>query len=121
MADGPGVQRHVLLIDLVDDPQAFARYEAWHAAGSLPPAVAASIRAAGIVAMEIWRSGDRLVMTMETDDRFDPAAKAAADAADPAVEAWEAQMDAVQRPLPWATAGAKWTPAARIFALSEQP
>jgi L-rhamnose mutarotase len=113
--------RHVLLIDLVDEAEAIARYEAWHAAGRLPPAIAASIRAADILAMEIYRSGNRLVMIMETGTGFDPAAKARADAADPEVRAWEAMMDSVQRPLPWAVTGSKWTPAEPIFSLAEQP
>ena len=109
--------RHVLLIDLIDEPAAIARYEAWHAAGALPPAIGARIRGSGIVAMDIYRTGSRLVMVMETDETFDPVAKAAADAADPAVQAWEAQMDTVQRPLRWAVPGAKWTEAASIFSL----
>jgi L-rhamnose mutarotase len=71
--------------------------------------------------MDIYRSGNRLVMLMETGPGFDPAAKAAADVADPAVQAWEAQMDGVQRPLPWAAPDAKWTLATRIFSLDEQP
>ncbi|ATP18390.1 MULTISPECIES: L-rhamnose mutarotase [Sphingobium] len=113
--------RHVLLIDLADDAAAIAQYEAWHASGALPPAIGASIRAADVRAMDIYRSGNRLVMLMETGPDFDPAAKAAADAADPAVQAWEAQMDGVQRPLPWSVPGAKWTAATRIFSLDEQP
>ncbi len=113
--------RHVLLIDLVDDAEAIAQYEAWHADGALPPAIGESIRAADITAMDIYRSGNRLVMLMETGPDFDPQAKAAADAGDPAVQAWERQMNQVQRPLPWAAADAKWTPAARIFSLDEQP
>jgi L-rhamnose mutarotase len=113
--------RHVLLIDLIDEAEAIAQYEAWHAAGALPPAIGASIRAADIGAMDIYRSGNRLVMLMETGTGFDPAAKAAADVADPAVQAWEAQMDSVQRPLPWAAPDAKWTLATRIFSLDEQP
>ncbi|KQM97378.1 hypothetical protein ASE85_13885 [Sphingobium sp. Leaf26] len=113
--------RQILLIDLADEADAIARYEAWHASGALPPAIGASIRAADISAMEIYRSGNRLVMLMETGPGFDPAAKAAADAADPVVQAWETQMDAVQRPLPWAASDAKWTPATRIFSLDEQP
>jgi L-rhamnose mutarotase len=112
--------RHILLLDLVDEAEAIARYEAWHAAGAIPPAIARSIRDAGIVAMEIYRTGNRLVMVMETDTSFDPARKAAADAASPAVIAWETQMNKVQRPLPWADPSAKWTEAARIFSLSEQ-
>ncbi|MFA6118042.1 MAG: L-rhamnose mutarotase [Sphingomonas sp.] len=112
--------RHILLIDLVDEAAAIARYEAWHAAGAVPPAIGDSIRRAGITAMEIYRTGNRLVMVMETSADFDPAGKAAADAADAAVQAWEAQMDQVQRPLPWARDGAKWTLATRIFSLAEQ-
>jgi len=113
--------RHVLLIDLADEPEAIAQYEAWHAPGRVPAAVSASIRSADIVAMEIYRTGNRLVMIMETGPDFDFARKAAADAADPAVQAWEAQMDAFQRPLPWAREGAKWTLTERIYSLAEQP
>jgi len=114
------IQRHVLLLDLVDEADAIARYEAWHAAGVVPAEIVASIRDAGITGMEIYRTGNRLVMVMETDERFDPLRKAAADAANPAVIAWETRMDQVQHPLPWADPSAKWTEANRIFALSEQ-
>lgn len=110
--------RHILLLDLVDDPELIARYEAWHAPGAVPPAVVRSIAAAGIVAMEIHRAGDRLVM--DTAPGFDPKAKAAADAADPDVQAWEALMGRFQRPIPAAAPGVKWTPATRIFSLDEQ-
>ena len=113
--------RHVLLIDLADDADAIARYEAWHAAGALPPEIGASIRAADIRAMDIYRSGNRLVMIMETGPDHHPAAKAAADRADPAVRAWEERMDGVQRPLPWAAPDAKWTLASPIFSLDDQP
>ena len=114
------LQRHILLLDLVDDADAIARYEHWHAAGAVPPAVTASIREAGIVAMEIYRSGNRLVMVMETDERFDPTRKAQADAANPAVVAWETQMNSVQRPVPWARTDAKWTRAECIYSLADQ-
>ena len=114
------VQRHVLLLDLVDEADAIARYEAWHAPGAVPPEIVASIRDAGIIAMDIYRSGNRLVMVMEADGSFDPADKAAADASNSAVIAWEARMAMVQRPLPWADPDAKWTVAPRIFSLSQQ-
>ena len=115
------MQRQVLLLDIVDDADAFARYEAWHAAGALPLAIGRSIRAAGITAMEIYRAGDRLVMVMETGAGFDPVAKAVADAADPDVQAWETLMASVQRPIPVAGPGEKWMAAKRIFSLDEQP
>jgi L-rhamnose mutarotase len=112
--------RHVLLIDLVDEAEAIARYDAWHAAGAVPAEIVASIRGAGIEAMEIYRTGNRLVMITETAAGFDAERKAAADAADPAVQAWEAMMDEVQHPLPWAVTGSKWTAAESIFSLADQ-
>ena len=71
--------------------------------------------------MEIHRCGNRLVMVVETTADFDSKTKAAADAADPAVVAWEELMDRYQQRLPWAPPGVKWLEATRIFALSEHP
>jgi L-rhamnose mutarotase len=113
--------RRVLILDLEDDPALIAAYEAHHRPGAVPEAIARSIRTSGINAMEIHRCGNRLVMLMETSADFDPDAKAAADATDPAVVAWEALMDRYQQRLPWAPPGTKWLEATRIFALSEQP
>ena len=113
--------RQVLLLDLKDDPELIAQYEACHAPGAVPPKVVKSIRDAGIGSMEIFRLGDRLVMLVEVAEGYDPEAKAAADATDPAVVEWEARMDAFQQRLPWAADGEKWLPATRIFSLEEQP
>ena len=71
--------------------------------------------------LELWHVGDRLVMVMETNASFSPAAKAARDAADAEVQAWERLMDRFQRRLPFAPEGVKWVPTERIYALSEQP
>jgi len=115
------VTRRVLILDLKDDPALIAAYEAHHRPSAVPEPIVRSIRASGIEEMEIYRCGTRLVMVMETAPGFDPQAKAAADAADPAVIAWEELMDRYQQRLPWAPRGTKWVEAARIFALSEQP
>jgi L-rhamnose mutarotase len=115
------VTRRVLILDLKDDPTLIAAYEAHHRPGAVPEAIVRSIRASGIEAMEIHRCGNRLVMVMETTAGFDPQAKAAADAADAAVIAWEELMDRYQRRLPWASPGTKWLEAERIFALSDEP
>ena len=112
--------RRVLILDLKDDPELIEAYEATHRPGAVPAAVVRSICDAGIAEMEIYRSGNRLVMVMDTDEDFDPTAKAAGDAANPDVVAWEQLMDRYQQRLPWAPAGAKWLEAGRIFALSEQ-
>jgi L-rhamnose mutarotase len=57
-------------------------------------------------------------MIMETTDDFDPAEKAAMDAANPAVEQWEKLMWKFQQPLPWAKEGEKWIPMTMIFQLT---
>lgn len=113
--------RHCLALDLVDDAEVIARYEAWHAPGAVPAAVTRSIRDADILDMEIWRVHDRLFMIMETGPGFSPEAKAAADMASEDVQAWERLMWDFQKPLPQAAQGEKWVAMRRIYALSEQP
>lgn len=113
--------RHSLLFDLVDEPAAIAEYERWHRPGNVPGPVLASIPAAGIVEMEIHRLGNRLMMLCETTDAFDPAAKAAADAADPDAMAGKALMSQFQRPVPGAPAGKKWAAPQPIFRLTDHP
>jgi L-rhamnose mutarotase len=106
--------RHVLFLDLRDDPALIEQYEAHHRA--VWPEVQAHLHAQGVTHLEIWRLGTRLCMLMETDDaRFDAARMAAAEGSDPRLAAWEALMWRFQAPTPWTPAGRKWTPAARIF------
>lgn len=112
--------RRCFTVDLADEREAIAAYRRWHAPGGPPAAVLQSIRSSGILGMEIWLSGNRLFMIMETGPGFSPRAKAAADAADPAVQAWEALMSTFQRPVAWSEPGVKWAPAERIFDLDEQ-
>lgn len=113
--------RQCLALDLKDDPALIERYEAWHAAGAVPAAVIASIRAADIRDMQIWRLGARLFMIMETGPNFSAEAKAAADMASEDVQAWERLMWEFQQPLPGATDGEKWLAMRQIFALDDQP
>ncbi|MBW4329636.1 L-rhamnose mutarotase [Stakelama sp. CBK3Z-3] len=110
-------RRVCLALDLVDDADLIAEYERWHRVGNTPPEIIRSIREAGIENMEIFRAGDRMVMVMDVNERFDPAAKTAADAANPHVAAWEARMRQFQRAIPAAAPGGGWTEMARIFRL----
>lgn len=106
---------HYLALDLKDDPQLIAEYERHHQA--VWPEILESIRTAGILDMQIFRTGNRLFMVMEVTNEFDGAAKAAADAANPRVVEWETLMDQFQQRLPWAAPGQKWVPLTRIFQL----
>lgn len=111
-------QRYCLALDLKEDPALIDEYIRLHE--QIWPEIAHSIRDAGIVGMEIWRTGNRLTMVMETNEHFNAAAKAAADAANPRVAEWEALMWRFQQPLPWAAAGEKWVPMQKIFDLAVQ-
>ena len=70
-------------LDLKDDPELIARYRQWHAPGAVPAAINASIRDAGIEALEIFLAGNRLFMVLTPGPAFDPEVKAHADAANP--------------------------------------
>ena len=113
------MKRFVFALDLADDPQAIAEYEAWHRADRIWPAVVESLRQSGLTALDIFRTGNRLCLIMEAPDDFSLEAKAAADAANPQVQAWERLMWTFQRALPWAAPGEKWVRMQQIFSLPD--
>src|ERR1700730_366262 len=106
-------------LDLHDDPVLIDEYDRWHQAERVWPDILQSLRAAGIEEAEIFRTGNRLVLVLDVSAEFDAAAKAAADAADPRVQAWETLMWNYQKALPWARPGEKWIPMQRIFSLPD--
>lgn len=105
--------RHVLTLDLKDDPALIDAYDAHHRA--VWPEIEASILATGIAAMTIHRLDTRLVMILDVTPDFSFARKAAADAADPVVQRWERLMERFQDVR---GDGAKWRPMTEIYALS---
>jgi Uncharacterized conserved protein len=109
------MQRYCLALDLKNDPELIAEYERWHR--DIWPEIVSSIRASGIEAMEIYRTGNRLFMIIETNDGFSFTEKAAADAANPRVQEWETLMWNYQQALPWAQPGEKWLLMNKIFDL----
>lgn len=110
------MKRYCLSVDLKDDDKLIAEYEVYHRA--VWPEIEESIRAAGILKMEIYRTGNRLFMIMETADDFSFEAKAANDAQNAKVQEWEALMWNYQQALPWAKPGEKWVLMQKIFELN---
>ena len=106
---------YCLALDLKDDPKLIAEYEAWHK--KVPPAVTFSIISSGIRDMEIYRTGNRLLMVMEVDDNFSFDKKSKADAQNAKVQDWETLMWDFQQPLPFAKEGEKWVLMDKIFDL----
>lgn len=109
------MKKHCLALDLNEDPALISEYEAWHQ--KVWPEVKESIINSGIVNMEIYRTGNRLFMIMETDESFSFERKSIMDAANEKVQEWETLMWKYQQPLPWAKAGEKWILMDQIFQL----
>ncbi|CAE6702081.1 L-fucose mutarotase [Paraburkholderia domus] len=110
--------RHCFALDLRDDPNLIARYEELHR--QVWPDVVRHIREHGVLSMEIYRLGTRLLMIMETDDAiFDADRMARAAETNAAVRQWEDLMWRFQAPTPWTPTGQKRMPMQRIFDLRQ--
>lgn len=111
------MKKFCFALDLKDDPALIAEYEYWHKSENAWPENLQHIQEAGITGMEIFRTGNRLFMIMETDDLFSFERKSTMDAANPKVQEWEKFMSTFQQPLPWAKTGEKWVLMDKIFGL----
>lgn len=107
--------RYCLALDLKDDAAIIAEYEKWHQ--EVWPEIKASIVDSGITQMEIYRTGNRLFMIMETLESFSFQSKSESDRTNPKVVEWEKLMWNYQKALPWAKEGEKWVLMKRIFTL----
>ncbi|MBE7640063.1 L-rhamnose mutarotase [Salegentibacter sp. BLCTC] len=109
-------KNYVLACDLKDDVALIKKYEDYHR--EVWPEIINSIRNVGILNMEIFRTGNRLVMVMETQPDFSFERKAKADEQNPKVQEWENLMGQYQQAVPWAKPGEKWTLMDKIFDLA---
>lgn len=110
--------RHVLTLDLRDDPAVIAAYRNYHA--EMWPEVARSLARAGMRNLTIHLLGRRLVMIADVDDGVDVRTVFAAHHAsrEPRVVEWERLMRTFQQPPPDAPPGEWWAVMEPIFDLS---
>ena len=112
--------RHVLTVDLRDDPAAIESYKAYHR--RVWPEVVRSLQRAGIREMEIYLLGRRLVMVVDTDGADFRRCFAAHVSSSPRVAEWEELMRGLQQPPPGGRPGEWWAlmePVFRLEALDE--
>lgn len=111
------MKKYCFALDLKNDPELIAEYEHWHKSENGWPEIRQSILQAGITNMEIYRTGNRLFMIMETEDNYSAERKARMDLENIKVQEWEKLMWKFQQPLPWAKDGEKWVMMENIFQL----
>ena len=109
--------RYCFALDLKDDAALIEEYETHHKA--VWPEVRDSFYRAGITDVELYRTGNRLFMILDTNEDFSFEKKSRIDTGDPTVQKWEALMGTYQQPLPWAESGQKWVLMKRIYKLKQ--
>jgi L-rhamnose mutarotase len=113
--------RHVFLVHLRDDPAAIAAYREHHR--HVWPEVIASLRRAGVHALDIHLLGRTAVMIVEVDAGVDvQRAFGAHRASSPRVGQWEQLMQSLQEASPDAAPGEWWARMEPVFSLpAKQP
>jgi L-rhamnose mutarotase len=106
-------KRYCLALDLINDPDLITKYEVYHQ--EVWPEILNSIKDSGIQHMEIYRTGNRLFMIMETSDEFSFEKKTTMDMNNSKVQQWEELMWKYQQALPHARPGEKWVLMNKIF------
>jgi L-rhamnose mutarotase len=105
--------RQVLAIDLRDD-SVVETYRDYHR--RVWPEVLESMRSSGVIDMQIYLLGRRLVMIADLEDGSDlRSAFATRMASNPRVAEWERLMMSLQQPAPGAGHGEWWTAMERVF------
>lgn len=109
------MRAYAMTLDLMDDPNRIAEYEAHHVAAW--PEVVAGLRRIGIRRMRIYRCGTRLFMYYEAPEEFNPARDYQSYAEDPRCREWDELMRGYQQQVPGASEGSWWTPMSQVFDL----
>ena len=113
---GP-VKRYCQTLDLRDNPELIAEYRRRHSAVHVWPEILKGIREVGILEMEIYILGTRLVMIVETPADFDWETAMARLATLPRQAEWEDYMAEFQLVRAGMTSAEKWQPMERMFHL----
>ena len=114
---GQPVKRYVQTMDLKYDPELIAEYKRRHRQEEAWPEIMAGIREVGILDMQIFILGTRLVMIVETPVEFDWECAMARLATLPRQQEWEDYMAIFQQCAEGATSDEKWQMMERMFYL----
>lgn len=114
---GQQVKRYVQTMDLKDDEQLIAEYRRRHSKEDSWQEIRDGIKEVGILDMQIFILGTRLVMIVETPLDFDWDSAMAKLATLPRQQEWEDYMAMFQKCKEGATSDEKWQMMERMFYL----
>lgn len=109
------VKRYCRTLDLRDDPELIAEYRRRHAKENIWKEVLDGIKGVGILEMDIYIRGTRLMMILEVPADLDLDAAMARLATLPRQQEWEDFMSVFQQSAPGASSAEKWQPMERVF------
>ncbi len=110
-------KRFCKTLTLEDDPQLIEDYKKIHAPGAAWPEITQGMIDVGILDMEIYLTGTRLFMIMDTQQDFDHDTAMAELATKPRQSEWEAYVSRFQQTSSEASADEKWQVIDRIYKL----
>lgn len=114
---GRPVKRYVQTLDLRNDPELIANYRKCHARENIWREILDGIKAVGILEMDIYIRGCRLVMIVETATDFDWDTAMARLATLPRQAEWEDYVARFQNASSGAKSNEKWQLMERMFHL----
>ncbi len=110
-------KRYVQTLDLKDDAEAIREYRRLHSEEFSWKEIRDGIREVGILEMEIYISGNHLVMIVDAAEDFDWDKAMDRLATLPRQAEWEDTVGKYQKSRPGATSNEKWTMMERMFHL----
>ena len=108
-------KRYCKTLLLEDDPKLIGEYKKVHAPGAAWPEITSGMREVGILDMEIYITGNRLFMIMDTVPEFDHDRDMTELASKPRQSEWEAYVSKFQQTSSEASADEKWQLMERIY------
>lgn len=112
-------KRYCKTLELQNDAELIEAYKQVHAKGNAWPEITNGMREVGIVDMEIYITGTRLFMIMDTIPDFDHDKAMAELAKKPRQSEWEGYVSRFQKTSSEATADEKWQLMERIYKFGE--
>lgn len=114
---GGNVKRYVQFLEISENEELVAEYRKWHSEGYSWQEVRDGIREVGILEMELYILGNKVVMIVDTPADFDWETAMARLATLPRQAEWEALVSKFQGCSSEARSDEKWQMMERIFRL----